>query len=165
MARRGRRGPWRASFRSRTRPPGRAAAQRGWREMSDREFTLEEARIALAAARPAFEELRGLQGQIGSLSAELAEAREQHRGNGRGHGPHERSLAGRVAMLRERARRLLAEVEATGAELKGLEQGLLDFPATIEGAPAYWCWQAGEPEIAWWHPRESGFAGRRRIEE
>ena len=133
--------------------------------MSEREFTLEEARAALAVARTAFEALRELQQQIETAQRELQQAREQHRGNGRGHGAHERTLAGRIETLSERARRRLAEVEATGAEVKGLDQGLLDFPTTIEGAPAYWCWQAGEPEIAWWHPRESGFAGRRRIEE
>ena len=132
--------------------------------MSDREFTLDEAREALAAARPRFEALREVQEAISSLSRELAQIREQHRGNGRAHGSHERALAGRLAVLGERARRLLADVEATGAELKGLEQGLLDFPTTIEGQPAYWCWQAGEPDIAWWHPRESGFAGRRPID-
>jgi len=58
----------------------------------------------------------------------------------------------------------LAAVFEAGAEVKGVEQGLLDFPATIAGQAAYWCWQAGEPEIAWWHPRDTGFAGRRRIE-
>jgi len=54
-------------------------------------------------------------------------------------------------------------VTAGGIEVKGIEQGLLDFPATVEGVAAYWCWQAGEREIEWWHPRGTGFAGRRRI--
>ena len=44
-----------------------------------------------------------------------------------------------------------------------IERGLLDFPTTIDGQEAYWCWQAGEAEIEWWHPRDTGFAGRRRI--
>ena len=132
--------------------------------MSDREFTLDEAREALAAAREPFEALREVQGEINSLGRELAQLRERLRGNGRSHGSHERELAGRLTVLGERARRLLAEIEETGAELKGLEQGLLDFPTTIERQPAYWCWQAGEPDIAWWHPRESGFAGRRPID-
>lgn len=131
--------------------------------MSDREFTLDEARAALADARAPFEALREAQGEINALSAGIAQLRERTRGNGRGHGAHESELAGRLGVLGERAQRLLAEVEATGAELKGLDQGLLDFPATIEGRPAYWCWQAGESDIAWWHPRESGFAGRRPI--
>ena len=58
----------------------------------------------------------------------------------------------------------LAAVQAAGVEVKDPQRGLLDFPTEIEGAPAYWCWQAGEPAIEWWHPRDTGFAGRRRIE-
>ena len=50
-----------------------------------------------------------------------------------------------------------------GIEIKDRERGLVDFPATIDGAAAYWCWLAGEPEIAWWHPREGGFTGRTPI--
>ena len=62
------------------------------------------------------------------------------------------------------SRRDLVAVLAAGVEVKGVEQGLLDFPTTIAGQRAYWCWQAGEGEIEWWHPRDTGFAGRRRIE-
>ena len=62
------------------------------------------------------------------------------------------------------SRRDLAAVLKAGVEVKGIEQGLLDFPTTIAGEPAYWCWQAGEPAIEWWHPRDTGFAGRRRVE-
>lgn len=52
-----------------------------------------------------------------------------------------------------------------GIEVKSLEDGLLDFPTTVEGEAAYWCWRAGEGAIDWWHPRDSGFAGRRRVED
>lgn len=57
----------------------------------------------------------------------------------------------------------LAVVQAAGVEVKSTAQGLLDFPTEIEGVPAYWCWQVGEPEIEWWHPQHTGFAGRRRV--
>lgn len=50
-----------------------------------------------------------------------------------------------------------------GIEIKDPGRGLVDFPTTIEGYPAYWCWLAGEPEIGWWHRRDAGFAGRRPI--
>ena len=50
-----------------------------------------------------------------------------------------------------------------GVEVKEVERGLLDFPAVIEEVTAYWCWRAGEPDIEWWHPRDTGFAGRQRI--
>jgi hypothetical protein len=54
-------------------------------------------------------------------------------------------------------------VLSVGIEIKGIEEGLLDFPAEIDGVAAYWCWRVGEPDIEWWHPRDAGFAGRRRI--
>jgi hypothetical protein len=37
----------------------------------------------------------------------------------------------------------LQTVLTAGVEVKGVEQGLLDFPTTIAGVPAYWCWQSG----------------------
>jgi hypothetical protein len=65
--------------------------------------------------------------------------------------------------LGEDARRLVGTINAAGAELKSINEGLLDFPTHIEGVAAYWCWRAGEDDIEWWHPRDTGFAGRRRI--
>ena len=58
----------------------------------------------------------------------------------------------------------VALVLAAGVEVKSPAEGLVDFPTEVAGEPAYWCWQVGEPEIEWWHPRSTGFAGRRRIE-
>jgi hypothetical protein len=57
----------------------------------------------------------------------------------------------------------LNSILAAGIEVKSIEDGLLDFPTTIDGTDAYWCWRTGEDEIEWWHPRSTGFAGRRRI--
>jgi len=57
----------------------------------------------------------------------------------------------------------LSLAQAVGAEVKGPALGLLDFPTEIEGIAAYWCWQVGESDIEWWHPRDTGFAGRRPI--
>lgn len=52
---------------------------------------------------------------------------------------------------------------AAGIEIKSAEEGLIDFPAHIDGRPAYWCWQAGEDTLDWWHSREAGFAGRQPV--
>lgn len=54
-------------------------------------------------------------------------------------------------------------VFAAGAEIKSGELGLIDFPTVIDGIECYWCWQSGEDSLDWWHPRDTGFAGRRRI--
>lgn len=57
----------------------------------------------------------------------------------------------------------VAAIMAAGVEVKGPVEGLVDFPTEIEGGEAYWCWQVEESELEWWHPRDTGFAGRRRI--
>lgn len=54
-------------------------------------------------------------------------------------------------------------VLAAGAEVKGRADGLVDFPAVLDGEPIFWCWRAGERHLEWWHPRASGYRDRRRI--
>ncbi|MCH8919420.1 MAG: DUF2203 domain-containing protein [Chloroflexi bacterium] len=58
---------------------------------------------------------------------------------------------------------LLAGVTSFGCELKGLDQGLIDFPAERDGRTIYLCWQLGEETIAHWHDIETGFAGRQQL--
>jgi hypothetical protein len=55
---------------------------------------------------------------------------------------------------------LIEEIEAYGAQFKGIDLGLVDFPAEIDGQFALLCWQYGEKEITHWHTEEGGFAGR-----
>jgi hypothetical protein len=50
-----------------------------------------------------------------------------------------------------------------GVEVKDLDQGLVDFRGKVGAVPAYLCWKDGEDELAWWHPLDEGFAGRRRL--
>ncbi len=58
----------------------------------------------------------------------------------------------------------LAAILAAGIEVKSVRDGLLDFPTHIDGVAAYWCWRAVEEAIEWWHPRDSGFAGRKPVD-
>jgi hypothetical protein len=58
----------------------------------------------------------------------------------------------------------LAELAALGIECKSLDDGLIDFPALVDGAPAFLCWKVGEDEVAWWHRRDAGFGGRQPID-
>ena len=75
-------------------------------------------------------------------------------------------------LLRRRpaARALVAEleevvhtIEESGAVLKDVQLGLVDFPAEQNGETIYLCWQFGEPEIAYWHRTDEGFAGRQPL--
>lgn len=58
---------------------------------------------------------------------------------------------------------IVEEIEEHGCQFKGLELGLVDFPARIGGEVAYLCWQYGEGEIAFYHPLQEGFGGRRPL--
>ena len=58
---------------------------------------------------------------------------------------------------------LLTRVQRTGAELKGFAPLLVDFPAELDGVPVLLCWLEGDPDLAWYHRVDLGFAGRRRL--
>lgn len=120
--------------------------------MTDRYWTLDEANAALGhvtavvdRARSALEELRS--------KAEEATARAG--GNGHAKRGSEREIFAEA----------VRELAADGIILRDVDQGLIDFPAKSEGGRQYWlCWLVGEPQVAWWHFPQDGFAGRMSIE-
>ena len=57
----------------------------------------------------------------------------------------------------------IEDLESIGVVLKGLEQGLLDFPAKRFDEEIWLCWKEGETEIKFWHEKDSGFMGRKPI--
>ena len=60
---------------------------------------------------------------------------------------------------------LAEQVHDMGCELKGIEEGLIDFRAEMDGREVYLCWKLGEDTIAWCHELDTGFGGRRALEE
>lgn len=64
----------------------------------------------------------------------------------------------------QEAKDTLAEIEAIGVQVQDLEEGLLDFPCTMEGKTVMLCWKLGEDSIAHWHEPEDGFTGRKPLD-
>ena len=129
-----------------------------------RHFTPEEANAALVEVRPLVEQMveqRGL--HVAAL--ERQEELEGHiRGNGGGIPPAELAdTAAEVERLARELARLIDEITASGAEVKDLDEGLIDFPALRRGETVLLCWKLGENEISYWHPVEVGFSGRRPL--
>jgi hypothetical protein len=60
---------------------------------------------------------------------------------------------------------IVTEIEGSGAHLKDVQLGLVDFPTERDGEVVYLCWQFGEPEVAFWHRTDDGFAGRQPLPE
>lgn len=57
----------------------------------------------------------------------------------------------------------VAEIQQLGVQMKGIDTGLVDFPAEVNGRPVLLCWQLGEESVQFWHEEDAGFAGRRPV--
>lgn len=121
-------------------------------------FTLQEANEALDAIRPWMDELQTIRLTILANQPEAWPALERSAGNG-----GNRALSNMVQDF-EKLDALVHRIQETGAILKDINLGLLDFPALREGREVYLCWQYGEGDIAFWHEVETGYAGRQPIE-
>jgi hypothetical protein len=121
-------------------------------------FTLEEARTALRAILPLMEEIMTIRDSILRQQPETWQLVQSSAGNGGS------ADASRLVKDFDRLDKLVHRILDTGAILKDLNQGLLDFPAWREEHEVYLCWQYGEPDLGYWHEVEAGFAGRQPIE-
>ena len=65
----------------------------------------------------------------------------------------------------QKAKDAVAEIDATGVQVKDLDIGLLDFPCVVGDEVILLCWKLGEKGITHWHGMEEGFAGRKPIDE
>lgn len=64
----------------------------------------------------------------------------------------------------EHAEAALAELDERGIILRQVADGLVDFPSLDDdGEVRLLCWKVDEPELAWWHRPQDGFAGRRPL--
>ncbi len=57
----------------------------------------------------------------------------------------------------------IEDLENTGAVIKGIDEGLLDFPSKRFDDEIWLCWKQGEKEIKFWHEKDIGFSGRKPI--
>ncbi len=70
-----------------------------------------------------------------------------------------------VEEVQNEIKKILDHIHGLGVDVKGLEPGLLDFPALRHGTEVCLCWKEGETEIEHWHPIPTGIAGRRPLSE
>jgi hypothetical protein len=62
-----------------------------------------------------------------------------------------------------RLKEYVEELRALGVEPKSGTEGLVDFPAMLDGRPVYLCWKLDEPCVLFWHDLEAGFTGRKPL--
>jgi hypothetical protein len=129
-----------------------------------RHFTPDEANAALVSVRPLVERMVEQRQRHVDALARQEELEGHIRGNGGGIPPAE--LAETAAEVERVARELaktIDDIVAHGAEIKDLDEGLIDFPALRHGETVLLCWKLGEDEIRYWHTVEGGFDGRQEL--
>jgi hypothetical protein len=116
----------------------------------------------LPVVRQLLVEIQGGRERVAQRSARLDDLLARTGGNGH--------LAGQVDQARtemEQAvtdlQRLIEELEELGVELKGIDDGLVDFRSLREGRIVYLCYRLDEETIAYWHELDTGFAGRQPL--
>ena len=135
--------------------------------MSDRTFTLDEAQMLLPILESLLKQAIHGKKLIEDVDAQLQETAHRVFLNG-GTLLNVVHLARRKAEREKAIRRVkdaLAEIDATGVQVKDLDIGLLDFPCKVEGEVLLLCWKLGEPSITHWHGTSEGFAGRKPIDD
>ena len=133
-------------------------------DLAERMFTVEEANAALAEIAPLAEEMVERRRALLDAMAEMEELGRRIGGNGGGISPQD------VAGPQERANREVAgigrcieRITELGAQVKDIDQGLIDFPARRGDETVLLCWHVGEDDIRYWHGLEEGFAGRKPL--
>lgn len=120
-------------------------------------FTVEEANALLPQVRQLVEEMFALRQEAMGLRPDMWPVLEKAVGNGGSR------KAGKLVETFKKFEQVIAQLHRLGCQLKGIEQGLVDFPAIRDGQLVYLCWQYNEPEVAFWHDIDAGFAGRQPL--
>lgn len=123
-----------------------------------RHFSIEEAEALRARWQPQIERMAELARALSARGFDVRRGRYRP-------GFHPDHLGPYPPQVRELSE-IIEQLHREGILVKGLEEGLVDFPHLCpDGREVYLCWRVGEPRLAFWHPLDTGFAGRRPLEE
>lgn len=128
-------------------------------------YTLAEANAALPLVRAIVRDIAALAAELQERYDRLARVRPPANASlGEAYREEVEHVQAQLERDRERMRGYEEELKDLGVELKDYRTGLIDFRCRMDGREVYLCWRLGEPEVAYWHELEAGFAGRQRIQ-
>ena len=124
--------------------------------MPEKFYSVAEANALIPQLKPVLERIKKTQEEL-AKDKTVAMVREKAAQNGGG--LPARHLSALTKTLDQDRRQL----EAWGITLRDPSIGLIDFLHKREGETVFLCWKLGESRVAWWHPLETGIAGRQRL--
>ncbi len=122
--------------------------------MAEKRYTVEEANGLLPYLAPTLVELREKFEHAAHIKIAVSQAAGTN-----GWSAERKKWSTTLARVAE----LFERLQKWEIELREVSTGLVDFPTLMNGEDAYLCWRLGEPEVAYWHPLDSGFAGRQPL--
>jgi hypothetical protein len=129
-----------------------------------RVFTLEEANAALTELRPIVERMVQHRRNLTAAQVRQTELVTRIAGNGGDMVPSDlHDLAETIQREADGIADCAEQINRAGAQVKSLEEGLLDFPAKRGEEDVLLCWKLGEDEIRFWHGIDEGFAARKPL--
>lgn len=127
-------------------------------------FTLEEANAALTELRPIVERMVQHRRNLTAAQVRQAELVTRIAGNGGDMVPSDlHDLAETIQREADAISDCAEQIDQAGAQVKSLEEGLLDFPAKRGEEDVLLCWKLGEDEIRFWHGTDEGFSARKPV--
>lgn len=127
-------------------------------------FTLEEANAALTELRPIVERMVQHRRDLTAAQTRQVELVTRIAGNGGDMVPSDlHDLAETIQREADAISDCAERINQAGAQVKSLEEGLLDFPAKRGEEDVLLCWKLGEDEIRFWHGTDEGFSARKRL--
>jgi hypothetical protein len=124
--------------------------------MAEKFYSVAEANALIAQLKPLLERVRDTQKALAEDKT-VALVREKAAQNGGGQpGRH-------LAELSRTLEHDLNQLQEWGIVLRDPGIGLIDFFHQREGETVFLCWKLGEKKVEWWHPVETGIAGRKRL--
>jgi hypothetical protein len=119
-------------------------------------FSIAEAIETLHMVKPMIQKMRELSKKLLKEGHEIYHMDISADFSSNGHG----NASGKMEMLIH----ILKKLISAGIQVKGLEEGLVDFPhIRSNGEEVYLCYKYGEDSINYWHRIDAGFAGRQPI--
>ncbi len=119
--------------------------------MTQRLFTPRSAREALARLRPAAERMCRLYGVMRRKRPRRIVT--------------DQPVDPAYFLLLKRLRAEIDAIHGSGAQVKDLKRGLLDFPARRDGRSVLLCWGVGESSLEYWREPGADPDGRRRVDD
>jgi hypothetical protein len=130
-------------------------------------FTLDECNALIPEIVAAFEDLDAQRNRLVGIKKKMdvlemiygAGAAQLNAPDGREY----RQYLEDIESIKKEYEAACGRIVETGAHLKSVDEGLVDFCGVIEGRLVEFCWKRGEPQVEYYHHIGEGFAGRRPI--